>query len=219
MHFALSHSRLNDFGMCGRMFQHKHILKDVPPPSGPQLDRGNEVDEALTKAVKTGLVPPSLEHMRKIILALYVREGETHTQLQLALTWGLKECDWFDTRNSWFRAKFDVIMFDCDVCTIIDWKTGRIREDSKQLERYAFAVFAAWPFVNTVKTIYAWVDHKTISPPAVYTREGDYFRIGKEVVGLSKIVDEAIATNEFPPKKNDKCKWCPVLPAMCEFKS
>lgn len=217
-HFPISHRRITDFDLCARQFQHKHILKDVPPSKGPHLDRGNAIDAALTQAVKTGIVPPGLEHMRKIILAIYLREGETHTQLELALTWGLKECDWFDQAHVWFRAKFDMLMFDGDVCTVIDWKTGQIREDSKQLERYAFAVFAAWPFVNTVKTIYAWVDHKTISPPAIYTRAADYERIGRDIVGRSKIIDAAINAKEFGPTKNDKCKWCPVLPAMCEFK-
>lgn len=223
--FPLSHSRLEVADQCMRRFHHQFILKDTPPPSGKSkeaMDKGKAIHSLLEGGCKTGVVPDTLQHMRQMILFIYGRTGETCLEMEVALDNDLKECDWFDNFQTWWRFKMDVLMFDApDIAHVWDWKTGKSGMDNPnppQNARYALSVFMAWPWINTVHAKLIYIEHNKIVPNT-FTREADYERLYGELVGKSQIIDLALKNKDFPASKNPLCKWCPCLPAQCEHAS
>src|SRR5205807_2231069 len=70
---------------------------------------------------------------------------------QLAINADFGPVPWFDSA-AWFRGIGDVIKIVGPVALIVDWKTGKIVEDSQQLALMAACVFAHHPEVQKVRS-------------------------------------------------------------------
>ena len=225
---ALSHSRLSDFNQCPRKFHHKYILKTAnftAMEESPHLIRGSNVHKALENyLIKRNAaqeeIPPStlleVEHTKPFVEKLLASYSTVLPEAQVSINDAWKQVDWF-SKESYYRAIFDVIGIRQDCVFIGDYKTGKFRDytpDSGygQLELSAAIALNLWPEVDKVQTTYLYVDHrKTVTKE--FVRE-DSERL---VVWFKQEHDKVNAEENFDPKQNEFCKWCPATKLQCQY--
>lgn len=116
-----------------------------------------------------------------------------------------------------FLAKIDRVDKTKDGFHIIDYKTGKIREetvDPLQLNFYAFVISRKFPESPIIRKTYLYLsENKEIE---VEVNSGD----DQSVLEITKeIVDQIKKDKDFEPRKNDKCKFCDFIPICPLMKS
>jgi hypothetical protein len=115
-------------------------------------------------------------------------------------------------RDAWYRAKVDVMWRLGPVAGIIDWKTGKVVEDSVQLMLAAAAAFAHYPELQVIRSTFAWLkedattdaDIKREELPALWSSLWD--RI--------ELLRHAHETMSYPPTPNRKLVSCEAMPTQ-----
>lgn len=208
--FSFSYSRLRNFENCPKQFFHLDVAKDVKREDSEQILWGNAVHKALADRIDKGTaLPKGMESFEKWPSKIISgSNGRILVEQKLAITEALEPCEWF-ARNAWYRGIGDVIKLVGDVALIIDWKTGKILEDSVQLALMAQTVFSHYPEVQRVRSIFVWLkeDAETVE---------DFSR--DDMVGLWNVLHprlqhmkNAQETMTYPPKPGGLCrKYCPI---------
>jgi len=168
-----SYSRLNDFELCPRQAFYKHYApKDekLPFVQNENSARGSRIHKELELAVQSLLnkgtvdyskmTPVSVETMQMIV-PLVTTAKKAFTEQQLAFTDGWTPGSWYDnTGHTWLRVVLDLVLIYGDTAIVIDYKTGKIKDDIGQLEICALAVMKYWQRVTKVRTMFLFLDHK-----------------------------------------------------------
>ena len=99
---------------------------------------------------------------------------------------------------------------------MLDYKTGKPKEDGDQLKLFAATTFALEPWLESVKTGYLWLAHNKVTD-ASFKRE-DVSVIWQEFVPRVQRMQKAQELDLWPPRPSGLCKaWCPVGKRLCEF--
>ena len=225
---ALSHSRLSDFNQCALKFKLKYIDK-VPnfkdDGTSPHLIRGTNVHKQLEnyvvkvnageQGIRTSSLP-EVEIGKALADSLFTSYAKVLPEAQVAINDQWKQSEWFG-KDAYYRAIYDVICLRTDDVMIVDWKTGKFTEYTPssgygQLELSAAMALNLWPEVKEVNTVYAYVDHrKTIKK--TYARS-DAPRL---VEWFEKEHIKVNAEENFDPKTNEWCRWCPATKVQCPY--
>ena len=209
-----SYSLLNTFGICPLQAQHKYVLRDLPKETSPALERGNYVHKAMEKRCGFGdPLPDDLKEYEPFAAKLGDGAGGNCTELELAVT-----RDWQPTNfwapNAWFRGKIDLLSFRNDVALIVDWKTGKVREDPFEL-----VVFAT---LLDKQTIYHAESRKAIRGMYIWLNDmkpGQVHNLLPYVKGCQRIIERVMERIEtlkrceaepWPATPNGLCAFCPV---------
>lgn len=124
------------------------------------------------------------------------------------------ETVWNDWVNCWVRIKLDLAhIIEPGVLEVIDWKTGKYREDSnedylEQLELYALGAFLMLPGINEVRPKLKYTDHGITFPikgAVLVYRRSDLPNLKKT---WEKRVKAMMNDKVFAPKPNNLCRWC-----------
>lgn len=225
---ALSHSRLSDFNQCPRKFKLRYIdkVKEFGEDNkSAHLVRGTNVHAALEQYIvkrnsgENGIRPSSLsevESTKPLIDKLFNNYTSVLPENQVSIdnTWA--QTDWF-SKTSYYRAIFDMICIRPQDVMIVDFKTGKLTDYTPsngygQLELSAAIALSLWSNIPTVNTAYVYVDHKK-SVSKTFTQQ-DKPRL---VQWFKQEHDKVNAEEEFKPKVNEFCKWCPATKVQCPF--
>ena len=189
---------------------HVDVLKDFKEDESEILTWGNEVHKAFAKRLgaKTPL-PKTMENWEGLMRKVESIPGEMLVEQKYALRESdLTGCEYF-ARDAWFRIVADVVVINEQRALAIDWKLGKIIEDSAQLALGAAAIFGHFPNVQQVDTSFMWLrdDAKTHQ---VFTR-ADMPAVWATVLPEVNQLKAMHETMTFPPKPGGLCrKWCPV---------
>lgn len=213
---AWSYSSLSLFEQCPKKYAHLRVWKDVKEPPYDHRDHGNLVHKALETAVVSGQ-PLAAEYAKyqPLVAAVLSAPGEKRAETKVALTAELKPTTYF-APDVWLRAVFDLTIVQGDTAIVIDWKTGKVKNDGDQLRLFAGVALATLPGVTTVKTGYAWLAHNKLTADTFTVKDGE--RIWAEFRTRTRRIDIAIENNNFPPNPSGLCKnWCAVPNRLCSF--
>lgn len=207
--FAWSYSKLKNFETCPKRHWHVDIAKDVKEEESEQLRYGNQLHEALARRLGDGTpLPVAFRHLEPWADKLAPAHGRLLVEQKYAIRRDFSPCEFF-SRDAWFRGVGDVVKISGPVALALDWKTGRIVEDSVQLALMAQCVFAHHPDVMKVRTEFVWLKEDA-------TTRADFAR--DEMPGLwasllprVAMMEQAHAGQNYPAKPNNLCRrWCPV---------
>ena len=96
-----------------------------------------------------------------------------------------------------------------DVALAVDWKTGKILEDSVQLALTAACIFAKWPEVKAVRSSYVWLKEDAESSEN-FLRE-DMPTVWRSIWDRIEKMEQAHQFTNYPPTPSGMClKWCAV---------
>lgn len=227
---ALSHSRLSDFNQCPRKFQLKYIEKAAnfqmkQEDKSVHLIRGDNVHKALEaylikrKSGENGIPASSLPEVEaaKGLIEKYIGLfglDNVHPEAQVSINDQWQKVEWF-SRESYYRAIFDLICLGDEVVVVGDYKTGKFKDYAPdngmgQLELSSAIALSLWP-VEEVKTIYLFVDHKK-SIQKTYTANDKDRLVGHFVAEHERVNAEV----NFDPKQNQFCSWCEATKPQCK---
>jgi hypothetical protein len=216
--FSWSYSRLRDYRTCPKKFNAVTQLKQYQEPKSVELDYGDRLHAAFQRRVSQGLPMPTGyaefsdwgDEAAKILVP-----GQTNIcESEIALTRDLKPTGYFSP-NVWLRVKIDLIKLypksnSVALAHVIDYKTGKFKDDIVQLAIYAQAVFSMYPQVIGVRCEYWWTQLKDKSHE-LFDRK-DMHDLWNELLPELWAMEEAQKSNVYPAKKNGLCKaYCPVM--------
>jgi len=207
--FAWSYSKLKNFEACPKKHYHVDILKDCREDESEQLTYGNELHKAIAERIdKKKPLPLPYTFMEDWAKKVENGPGILLVEQKLAITKDFKKTGYFD-RDVWFRGVADVLRVAGKVALVLDWKTGKIVEDSVQLALTAQCIFSHYPEVMKVRSEFIWLKEEA-------TTRGDFSR--DDMTGLwaglyPRVESMVVAANTttYPAKPGGLCRrYCPV---------
>jgi hypothetical protein len=208
--FAWSYSKLKNYETCPKRHFHVDIQKDAKEEESENLQYGNMLHDALGKRLgeKRTPLPKSFAHMEEWCTRLDDGRGELHSEQKLAITKDFGPCAFFDN-EAWFRGVADVVKIMGPVALVLDWKTGKVVEDSVQLALTAACVFAHFPQVQKIRCEFVWLKEDATSR-ADFART-DMPGFWASVLPRVQTLEQAHNTTTYPAKPGNLCRrWCPV---------
>jgi hypothetical protein len=119
---------------------------------------------------------------------------------------------WSD--DAWFRGKVDVAALypapgvgEPAVAVILDWKTGKKREEPDELEIFGLLIKAAYPLVKQVNGYYIWLKEGKVGALHLLSETEAKLAQLRRRTGQ---VEAAVKADFFPPIQGPLCGWCPV---------
>lgn len=218
----LSFSRLQVFEQCPARFDYQYVTKRVQDQQNAAAAYGDRVHktlEALGKAAKAGNAPQvhataatdeekqTLRTWGPIVDSIMAKPGEKLFEHQMAVNHNLEPVDWF-AKDVWLRSIADVLVVDGDVAYVLDYKSGKVKDNPTQLQLFAAMTMWHYPQVQRVKTAYIWLMHNEVTN-AHYERRflGALWRALEP--RFAKVQD-TIDLGVFPTKPSPLCPWCPA---------
>jgi hypothetical protein len=219
--FRWSYSKLKNFEACPKKSFHVDHKKDFKEAEGETLTWGNSVHKAFHLRISKGeAFPKGMERFEA--WALKMLAGSPHpsitllTEQQLAINkdfgptaWFLSDAEKRGTGAPWYSGIGDVIKIVGPVALIVDWKTGKILEDSQQLALMAACVFAHHPEIMKVRSMFAWLKEDAETTQDFH--RNDMPAMWRHLWPRIEALSNAVTNSDFPAKPGGLCKrWCPV---------
>lgn len=226
-----SHSSLDTFMTCPRMYKAKYITREVKFKPSLESRWGDHAHHHLELYVGSQgacqipeqINPKTGENMRDyqwVGDAILTRAERKNAQVLVERKFGIGHDrapnNYFD-KGGYLRGKIDVTLIYDNVVETLDYKTGKRKSDPDQLVMYSASALVEYPQVEIAKAAYVWLKEppgKAIDPPLTFERHN--------LPGMFDIFDtkyhalrHAYEKNQFPPKKSGLCGWCDV--ESCEF--
>jgi hypothetical protein len=207
---------LSAFETCPRRFKLTRITKEVREPQSEAMTHGNEVHKALENHINgAASLPDKYKGYQPIVDKIKAVPGNRLVEFKFALTSSFKPTTFF-APDAWVRGVIDFGLVTPTQAVVLDWKTGKPKDDADQLKLFAAAAFAQYPYVGTVKTGYVWLAHNKIDSQTF--EKADVAEIWQEFLPRVVRLTKAAENDNFPPKPSGLCgKWCPVSHKQCEF--
>ncbi len=206
-----SHTFLDTFERCPKQAFHKYVAKDLPFVETEAMKWGTRVHTALERRVrdKTPL-PEGMEPYEKFAAAL---DGHTcHVEQKLGMTIGGRGTGFFSP-NVWCRGKVDVAIPKTLTVLILDWKTGKPREDPAELERFAYMIRANNDELLVFKGRYVWLKEDRLGQEHALDPD-------RRLAADKRLMEQAETLHArdepWPAHENGLCKqYCDVM--SCAF--
>lgn len=206
--FPISYSRVNTFQTCPLQFEYLYVNRSVQVVESEQMLYGTRVHEQLEKYGKTRDENQLTTESRKwkgLVDSILRQKGDIHWEYQMSITQDLEPCGWFD-EEVWLRGIADVLVINGDTAYVLDWKTGKVRDNPQQLQLFACMVMLLFPEVQTVRTAFVWLVHDVITD-VIYKRSM-FDVMWKNLMTQFDQVEEAVRLGVFEPKPSRLCNWC-----------
>jgi hypothetical protein len=220
--FVHSHSAIDTFQQCPRKYQARYVTSEVKYVQnaagifGSWLHSASE-DFIVSRGTKEPTEFPNdyangAQHWgvaKNVILNIAQSKPQLlSAEIALAVDANGASVD-YRARNGMFRGITDVLGLWETTALMADWKTGKIRA-SKQQRRNAICVFAAFPKIDTVQTVYAYTGLNHVENDAIGREEMPAI-MTEVVVDLAEI-EMAYETNTWEMRKSPLCKeYCDVV--------
>lgn len=209
--FAWSYSRLKNYEACPYKHQQVDLLKTYKEEENDQLLYGNRIHKAAAERLGPEKKPLPKEYRKvlgKYCDGLEKTPGEIHVELSAALTEDLQPCGYFDP-DVWLRMKIDVVKLNSPVALVLDWKTGKIIDDSVQLALSAAWVFAQYPDIKRVRSEFIWLKFKARTHATL--KRSDMPTLWASLEDRIGAMKQSADSGIYPKKKSGLCgRYCPV---------
>jgi hypothetical protein len=208
-----SHSSLDAFVTCPRLYHEVKVLKSVVEEESEQQRYGLYVHKAFEDWQNGEALSNDLAEHGPFMFELEHQPGEHFTERKVGLNRKMEPCD-FLAPDVWWRGIIDWHAVAYQLAAIVDYKTGKPHDKFRQLKENALWIFAAYPRVNEVNARYYWTKTRTTTGE-IYNRS-QISALWAELVPDLKLWVEAFKTDTWKPKPSGLCYgWCPVTD--CEF--
>lgn len=213
--WSWSYSKLKNFEVCPKRMNEIDLLKNYAEPEDPNgpLAWGNRVHDALAKALKGEPLPTEMSMYQSWVDRVLRGSGALLVEQKYAINRQLQKTAYF-ANDVWYRGIGDVVRIAGDIGLVLDWKTGKILEDSVQLMLMAQCLFAHYPDLKYVRSEFVWLKDDCTTPELLSRQE-----VAQQWVELLPRVaqmEAAAQKDHYPPKPGRLCKrYCAVT--SCPF--
>lgn len=217
-----SFSSWQDYQTCPRKFYETRYARNIKEEKSPQIIWGETVHTALEYRIKEDRpLPDSMKHMAPVAEKIIAAPGKNYAELELACDVKLSATGFWD-RATWVRGKGDLVKIKRNTAAAFDWKSGKRKENSLQLDLMAVLIFAKFPDVQTLATCFVWFQEPLKPTIAKYERDNVPKLINQFQDGIDSMLWSE-KYNIWPEKPSGLCKpnprtgykGCPVH--TCKF--
>jgi hypothetical protein len=212
--WSWSYSKLKNYAECPKRMYETDIAKSVKDAGGEALEWGNLVHETLAKRLSQKVpLPPTMQNYEYWADRIDRGTGRLFVEQKYAITRDFRPTTYF-ANDVWYRGIGDVVRIDKNVGLVVDWKTGKVLEDSVQLMLMAQCLFSHFPELTHVRSSFVWLKDGC-ETPELFTRQEV---ANKWLTLLPKVhaLEAATRSLNFPPKPGRLCKsYCRV--EQCPF--
>lgn len=201
-----SYTLLKAFEQCARQAQRRYITKDLPFEESDASRWGTRVHEAMEARLNGKPLPKEMQ----LHEAWFADLTGAKAEVKLGVRRDWSPCGFFD-KDVWFRGKLDVLLLAPLMAIIIDWKTGKRREDPDELEIFAALLHAHHPRKRIIGW-YVWLKDKAVGK--LHDLSNTEAKTAEITERMAR-AEYAIRTNHFPPNETPLCDWCGLK--TCEF--
>lgn len=219
---AWSYSRYADYSRCPKYFFEKHVAKNPrTKESSPAMQRGSDIHKKgevylLTPKAK---LPPEYINFKTEMTQLKTLDPLVEQQWGFNAQWqaidgGPRDPHGWFHPTTYLRIVTDVsVIYDDNTADVIDFKTGKMYATNQdQMDLFSTGPFMKYPTLEGVTTRLWYLDIADPAGTGANTvvqefQRKDFERIKKE---WDKRTVAMFNDKKFPPKANDKCKWCPL---------
>lgn len=206
-----SFSSWSNYQTCPKKHYETRIAKNFVEAESDAMLWGNEVHAALEKKIKHGTpLPERMARIDKISSSIISsKSDETYAELKLAVTEELVATEFF-ADDAWARGIIDLLKITGDRALVLDWKTGKRKPNSKQLDLMTVLVYAKYPAIEKISTVFMWFQEPTKPTIKHYTRDQMEELIHQFDDGVADMLYSE-ANNAWPARPSGLCYgWCPV---------
>lgn len=207
--FAWSYSALTTFESCPKKYYHLNVAKDIKDGDNEWSGEGKQIHDALYKRIIKGTpLPLEFRHLEKIAKKFADTPGKKHGEIKQALTREFEPAGFFDD-GVYIRSIIDLLIVRDNKALVIDWKTGKVKDDFTQLSMSAAVLSQYMPEIEQFTIMYVWLKANKVSP-MTFTRE-QLRGVWPDLIRRATAIEEARKTTSFPAKPSGLCRgWCPV---------
>lgn len=220
MSISWSYSALTSFETCARKHYETKIAKRFIEAETEQLRWGNRVHKEIEDYLNgVAELSPDLQYIRPLVDGLNTMEGTLLVEEKIALNDRMEPVSWHD-KSAWVRGIVDMGKLDNSRALAIDWKTGKRKISSEQLQLMAAIILHTYPLLTKVVTGFAWIKHYPHDMPNVITKQtfkrSALPNIWQNFVPRVDKLKRAHDEDKWLPNPSGLCHgWCTV--ADCEF--
>lgn len=206
--FAWSYSALTTYELCPKKYYHLNVAKDVKDEDSSWSADGKVIHDAMKKRVCDKIaLPLNLRHYEKVAKKFADASGTKYGEMKLALNRKFEPVDYF-APDTWVRVIIDLAIIQGNKAVVVDWKTGKVKDDPTQNALTA-AVLAQWmPELESFKTVFVWLQSQELTPKD-YT-PADLLNLWNGLLPRVAKMEEARKTTNFPAIEGRLCGYCPV---------
>ena len=200
-----NHTMLSDLGNCMWKGYRARIKKDLPKEEKtPEQNLGIHVHKAFETAINQRSVDTLPEQFRPLAAPM-VAQGAL-AEVKMGCNEDGSGAEFFG--NPWGRGVADVLILDRrqSLAVLFDWKTGKVREDDRELRAQSYLVKANYD-VQHVRGAYVWLVENRLG--TMYDLS-DTTRWENGTRALLAKAQEASESGHWPKNPNPLCGWCPV---------
>jgi hypothetical protein len=204
---------LSDYENCPKKAFHKHVAKDIPKePETDAQKRGIEVHKAMERRLTVGAPLPK-DMVQWEPYAVTLSKLPIEAELKMGITPEGKIVSFFGNGvKPWGRVVIDVLTHHQDIAYLLDWKTGKLREDPFELRIQALFVQARHPNITKIRGQYMWLQDNKLGDMHELS---DTRSTWATICGHMGTVVNNARMGHWPARENPLCKWCPVK--ACQF--
>ena len=221
--FSWSWSKLKNYETCPHRYAEVDLRKSTEEVKSQELARGDALHGAMYSRVASGKkLPPEFGYMEKWATRLTNEISPLQIiqcELKLAVDKDGTPVGFFE-KGVWLRGKIDYLRIIPSnvkgkfLGHIVDYKTGKPKDEWTQLMLSAYMVFCHYKDVDKVRTEFLWTEYNDTSH--------EDFKRSDMPQAISTLLPRVIAmesahkSNVFEPKPGGLCyEYCPV--SSCEF--
>lgn len=213
--WSWSYSKLKNFDVCPkRMYEIDLCGNFKEDMQGEALKWGDDVHKALAKRLKDQTpLPKEMQNYEYWADRVLRGTGRLLVEQKYAITRDFRPTTFF-ADDAWYRGIGDVVRIDEPVALVLDWKTGRVLEDSVQLMLMAQCIFSHFPAITHVRSSFAWLKEDCETPELLTRKEvaDQWISLLPRVLAM----ENAAKTMTYPPKPGGICmSYCRVT--NCPF--
>jgi hypothetical protein len=206
MNIIWSYSFISTYERCPLQASAKYVTKELPYVESPEAKYGNEVHKKLERYLIGNKVEFENKFMENV--ADIACNASAIAEMPLGVTRDWCACAFFNDAV-WGRGKLDCTIIKDDQAIILDWKTGKKREDPFELEVQALLLYKHNPHLTSIYGSYVWLKEDE------YGHCYDlYSTIGRTQDHIDSVLYE-VGKEDWRAKKNPLCPWCTLK--TCKF--
>lgn len=210
--FVASFSAIQAYETCPFKYYHERVTKKYDQPKGEAAIWGDEVHKKFETSIQTGApMPTSMAKYQPVLDLVLNSPGDKYPEVKLAVTADLRPCDFFSP-DAWLRGICDLLVLNGYRAGAFDWKTGKKKKESSQLDIMACLTMLTYEEVDYTTTAFVWLQEPkpTRVEPRIVGRE----EVPELMEGFRERIDNmnySYEHNVWPMRPSGLCKqWCPV---------
>lgn len=208
--FAWSFSATSMYDTCPKKFYHIRVIKDFKDEDSAESEEGKIIHKVMHRRVIDGVaLPLQQRHFESMAAPFAAMKCEKAGEIKLCLNRKFEPVDYF-AKDAYCRSIIDLLLLPRSTHgIIIDWKTGKPKDDFEQIELSGVMLFQLMPELQSLKLVFGWLRHRSFTDKSI-TR-ADAAAIWKRSLDKANAIEEATLTSNFPAKKSGLCRgYCPV---------